>query len=325
MKYILKLISYVMFASMVLVNQGIAEFPEKEVKVIVNYGAGGGVDRTARSLQKFLPSALGKTVIVENHKGAGGKIGLKKFMAEPRDGYTILTAFAPATTYVKFKDPKVFKTDDLDIINIQWTDPAIIYARKDTGWQNIDDMIKAVKANPGKYSFGSSGKGSVGPVLSRVLFKKLGLDVKIVPYKGGGKTRKAFIAGEVHMSAAGSGGALKAKKHSVVLGAFMNGKVPGWENAKPINKLLKKYGYKVKVPYGGAYRFHALHKDVKKNYPKRYKKIVSAYKKTTKSDKDFIAFADKTKVGRDWLGPKKSNKLYKKVDKEFTEIMGGKY
>ncbi|AEA81344.1 tripartite tricarboxylate transporter substrate-binding protein [Pelagibacteraceae bacterium] len=321
MKNLIKIVSLFTLSFFILGNQAFAEFPEKEIKVIVNYGAGGGVDRTARSLQKFLPKAFGKTVIVENHKGAGGKIGLKKFMAEPRDGYSILTAFAPATTYVKFKDSKVFKTDDLDIINIQWVDPAIIYARKDTGWKNIDDMIKAVKANPGKYSFGSSGKGSVGPVLSRVLFKELGLDVKMVPYKGGGKTRKAFIAGEVHMSAAGSGGALKAKKHAVVLGAFMKGSVPGWDKAQPINKLLKKYGYKVKVPYGGAYRFHALHKDVKKNYPKRYKKIISAYKKTTKSNKDFIAFADKTKVGRDWLGPRKSNKLYRKVDKEFTDIM----
>jgi tripartite-type tricarboxylate transporter receptor subunit TctC len=321
MKYALKLILLIFFSFSASLSQLMADYPEKEIKVIVNYGAGGGVDRTARSLQKFLPSQFGKSVIVENHKGAGGKIGLKKFMKEPRDGYTILTAFAPATTYVKFKDPSVFNTDDLDIINIQWIDPAIIIARKDTGWKNIDDMIKAVKANPGKYTFGSSGKGSVGPVLSRVLFKKLGLDIKIVPYKGGGKTRKAFIAGEVHMTAAGSGGALKAKKHSVVLGAFMDGSVPGWDKARPINKVLKQYGYKTKVPYGGAYRFHAVHKDVKTKYPKRYKKIVQAYKKTTRSNKDFIAFADKTKVGRSWLGPKKSNKLYRKVDKEFTDIM----
>ena len=87
------------------------------------------------------------------------------------------------------------------------------------------------------------------------------------------------------MTAAGSGGALKAKKHSVVLGAFMDGSVPGWDKARPINKVLKQYGYKTKVPYGGAYRFHAVHKDVKTKYPKRYKKIVQAYKKTTRSIK----------------------------------------
>ena len=134
MKKISKLVLIVFFSFFGSISQVFADFPEKEIKVIVNYGAGGGVDRTARSLQKFLPTEFGKTVVVENHKGAGGKIGLKKFLAEPRDGYTILTAFAPATTYVKFKDPSIFNTEDLDIINIQWIDPAIIIARKDTGW-----------------------------------------------------------------------------------------------------------------------------------------------------------------------------------------------
>ena len=90
MKYALKLILLIFFSFSVSLTQLMADYPEKEIKVIVNYGAGGGVDRTARSLQKFLPSQFGKSVVVENHKGAGGKIGLKKFMKEPRDGYTIL-------------------------------------------------------------------------------------------------------------------------------------------------------------------------------------------------------------------------------------------
>ncbi len=63
------------FLTCFLSNQAIAEYPEKEVKIIVNYGVGGGVDRTARSIQRFLPDDLGATVLVENHKGAGCKIG----------------------------------------------------------------------------------------------------------------------------------------------------------------------------------------------------------------------------------------------------------
>ena len=181
-----------------------AEFPTKAVRIIVNYGAGGGVDRTARSVQKFLPTALGQSVVVENHKGAGGKIGLKKFMAAPRDGYTILTAFAPATTVVKFKDPKIFKNSDLAIINVQWSDPVMLVARKDTGWKTLDDMVKAAKANPGKLAFASSGKGSAGPIMANILFKKLGLKIKIIPYKGGGKTRAAFKGGHVQMTAGGA-------------------------------------------------------------------------------------------------------------------------
>ena len=72
MKNLIKIISLFTLSYFVLINQAVADFPEKEIKVIVNYGAGGGVDRTARSLQKFLPKAFGKTVIVENHKGKCG-------------------------------------------------------------------------------------------------------------------------------------------------------------------------------------------------------------------------------------------------------------
>jgi len=97
-------------------------FPEKEVTILVNYGAGGAVDRTARSVQPFLPTALGQNVIVENIGGAGGKTGLKAFLEREADGYTILTAFAPATTYGKFTTPGLFEMDDLAIINVQWTD-----------------------------------------------------------------------------------------------------------------------------------------------------------------------------------------------------------
>ncbi|MRG70459.1 tripartite tricarboxylate transporter substrate binding protein [Alphaproteobacteria bacterium HT1-32] len=317
-----RLLPSVLLGAALVASPALAEFPEKEIVVMVNYGAGGAVDRTARSLQKFLPTALGQTVVVENHGGASGKIGIQKYMDAPHDGYTVLTAFAPATTYVKFKDPKVFSMDDLAVINVQWTDPAILIARKDTGWKTLDDMIEAVKADPNKYTISSSGAGAVGNLLSQDLFRKLGLKIKIVPYKGGGKARKAFLSGEVNMTAAGAGGALSARDEAVVLGAFWSGKVEGWPEAKPLNPMLEKYG--VTVPDGGAYRFHAVHADVKKNHPDRFAKLVEAFRTTTTEDKDFIAFADKTGVGRDWHGPDKSDALIRSVDKTFEDILSGK-
>ena len=314
LKYALACAIAVLFTSSVQAE----DFPSKEIKIIVNYGAGGSVDRTARSMQRFLPDALGQSVVVENVGGAGGKIGLKKYMKAPRDGYTILTSFAPATTYVAATAPDVFKADDIDIINVQWIDPGVIVAHKNTGWKTLDDMIKAVRANPGKHTFASSGKTSVGHVLTIDLFKKLGLDVKIVPYKGGGKTRAAFISGETDITAAGLRGMLKAKDASVPLGLYWNSSVDAWPQAIPINDLLKSEGITAEI--GGAYRFHAVHSDVRKNFPDRYKKLVEAFKITTTENKDFIAFADKTKVGRDWIGPDASEALIEKVDASFTKM-----
>lgn len=299
------------------------EFPEHEVTMLVNYGEGGGVDRTARSLQRFLPEALGQSVIVENFGGAAGKVGLQRYMNEvERDGYTVLTAFAPATTLVKFDDPSVFSLDELAIINMQWSDPGILVAHKNTGWETLDDMIEAVRADPGGYAFGSSGRGSVGPVLANVLFEELDLDVRIVPYSGGGDTRRALQAGEVQMTAAGAGGALAIQDDVVVLGAFWSDDVAGWPEARPINPMLEKYG--VSVPEGGAYRFHAVHADVREEYPERYQTLVDAFEAATTSD-EFQQYADETGVGAEWLGPEESTDLIRSVDERFTEIFEDMY
>lgn len=292
---------------------------DRELRIVVNYAAGGAVDRTARSMQKFLPDVLGQSVLVENHKGAGGKIGLQKFMSSDPDGYTVLTAFAPGTTLVKHKDPDVFQLQDLAIINVQWSDPVILVARRETGWKSLSDMIEDVRANPDKFSFGSSGKGAAGPLLSEILFTELDLQIKTVPYQGGGKTRAAFKGGHVDMTAAGAGGALSIQEDAVVLGAFWNAPVTGWPNAKPMNEQLESYG--VTVPAGGSYRFHAVHRSVRDDHPQRWNTLVNAFREVTTNNAGFDAFAQETGVGADWLGPDKSEELIRKIDQQFTRIL----
>ncbi len=291
-------------------------FPEKEIEIIVNYGSGGSVDRTARSVQKYLPEALGQTVVVENIGGAGGKLGIEAYLNKPADGYHVLTSFAPATTYVATTNPDLFSLDDLAIINVQWIDPAVLVVRNDTGWTSLDDMIKAIKTEPGKYTFGSSGATSVGHVLAMNLFKKLGLDVRVVPYKGGGKTRAAFLAGEVHMTAAGARGALRTKDQGIPVALFWDEPIDFWPEAVPVNSALD--GTEVEI--GGAYRFHAVHADVKANHPERFDALVEAFRRTTVENPDFIAFADETNVGRDWRGPEASTELLQNVEASFSEM-----
>ena len=293
-------------------------YPDDEVTFLVNYGAGGGVDRTARALQPFLPDALGAGTVVENIGGAGGKTGLMKFLEREADGYTVLTAFAPATTYTKHTNPELFSMDDLAVLNVQWTDPAILLARKDTGWTSLADMVEAVRADPGGYTFGSSGKGSVGPILARQLFGALDLDVKSVPYKGGGATRKAFAGGEVDMTAAGAGGATSIADDAVVLGAFWPDPIPEWPTATPINDALEPYG--VEVADGGAYRFHAVHADVRRNHPERFDALVEALETATTSEA-FVEAAEESGVGHDWFGPDESQALIERVDATFTDLL----
>lgn len=296
-------------------------FPEKPVTMLVNYGAGGGVDMTARSIQRFLPDALGQNVVVENHPGAGGKVGLIKFMEAPRDGYTVLTAFAPATTNVRVGDPSIFENDDLAIINVQWSDEVVLVANKETGWTSLGDMIEAVRANPGQYSFGSSGRGSAGPIMVDLLFEALDLDVKIVPYAGGGKTRAAIQGGHVDMIAGGNSGHVPLGDSVNMIGVFWDEPVPEWPDGQTVNAQLEEYG--VELPTAAAYRFHAVHSDVRDNHPERFKALVEAFRETTLNNEAFHEFADSISVRRDWLGPQESQALINEVDARFYDILSG--
>jgi len=306
----------------VMVAPAIGKYPEKEVRIIVNYGVGGGVDRTARSIQRFLPEALGASVLVENHKGAGGKIGYKYFLKQPKDNYNILCAFIPALTSVEAKNPGLFKMADLAYINVQWSDPGLLVAHKDAPFNTMEEFIEAARKAPNKYSFSVAGKGAVGYLLSNLMFKKLGLKINMVPYPSGGKARAAIQGGHVHLTSGGAGGMLTVKEVTKPLGLFWDKPVAGWPNAKPINPVLKKYG--VQMPVGAAYRFFAVHAEAKEKYPEDFKALVEAFRKTTTENQKFIEFCNKTKVDRNWFGPEKTIEILTEADKEFQKIIKGK-
>jgi tripartite-type tricarboxylate transporter receptor subunit TctC len=318
-KWIFTALLVIIFGFSITAVEADAKYPEKEVRIIVNYGAGGGVDRTARSVQRFLPDALGVSVLVENHKGAGGKIGYKYYLKQKKNPYNILCAFIPALTNVGIKEPGLFNPKDLAYINVQWSDPAILVARKELPFDTLEEFIEYAKKNPGKLAFSISGKGAVGYLLSDTLFKKMGLKINMVPYAGGGKARAAIQGGHVQLTAAGAGTMLTVKEIVKPLGVFWNKPVMGWPGAKPINESLKKYN--VTAPVGAAYRFFAVHKETKQKYPQEFKTLVEAFKKTTTENKDFIDFSDKSMVGRDWYGPDETEKILIDAHREFEKIL----
>jgi putative tricarboxylic transport membrane protein len=294
-------------------------YPEREVELLVNYGSGGSVDRMARSVQPYLPDALGSGVIVENIGGAGGKVGLGQFMEREADGYTVLTAFAPATTYVKHTTPGMFEMDDLAVINVQWIDPAVLIASTSTGWTTLGEAIEAIRAAPGEYTFGSSGAGSVGPVLTEALFSSLDLDVKIVPYSGGGEARRAFLSGEVDLTAAGVKGADSVKDAAVPLALFWEESDPAWPEAPTIATALE--GYDVDAPIGGAYRFFAVKSELKENHPERFDALVEAFRATVQDNAAFKTSADEAGVGTLWTGPEKGQAMIERADTYFSKLL----
>ena len=293
-------------------------YPSKEIRIVVASGVGGSIDRMSRSVQRFLPDILGVSVLVENHKGAGGKIGIRYFLKQPADGHTIFVFGQPTLTIVQKKAPDLYEMDDFSYININWVDPTIVLAHKDTGWKSLDDMIQAAKKEPGKYSFSLADLTSTGAIMGQLLFRKLGLDIKNVPYDSGGSARTALRGHHVDMTAGGSKGARTIADVSVPLGVFWNQTVPSWPNAPLMNDALKKYN--VKVPNAGSIRFFATHTAFKKNHPDRWKILVDAFDKLINEHEGFKAFCDKAKIGREWHGPDGSTAIAMEAHEFFKDL-----
>lgn len=293
------------------------KYPDHEILTVVATSAGGSVDRMARAVQRFLPDVLGVSNIVENRKGAGGKIALNYFFKKPADGYTLLAWHQPGITFYSKRNPKGYKLDDFAFINFNWIDPTILVAHKNTGWKSLEDMIQAVKKNPGKYSFGTASLNAAGAVFPKLLFKKLGLDVRIVPYTSS-EAKAALMGGHVDMTGGGSEGMLTVEDYVVPLGVFWKGKVAAWPNAKTINEQIAKYN--VKLPNGGSFRLFATHKKFKEKYPEKFNILANAFKKLITENKAFQDYCDKGSIGREWQGPEEAMKMAYEIDGAFKDI-----
>ncbi len=191
-------------------------------------------------------------------------------------------------------------------------------ARKDLGWNSLDDLIAAAKKEPGKYSFAAPSANSAGTVMAKMLFEKLGLDIKIVPYDGGGSARASFRGGHTNITGGGAAGMLVVEDIAAPIGVFWKKSITTWPKAKTINEQLAQHN--LKLPLAGSFRLFAVPKAFREKYPDRFDKLVGAFKKLVTEHKEFQAFCDKGDIGRDWLGPEESFELVKEVHDTFIDI-----
>jgi tripartite-type tricarboxylate transporter receptor subunit TctC len=178
-----------------------AGYPDRPVKVIVPFAAGGPTDVMARLLAQKLSEKLGQQFFIENVGGAGGNIGAASAARAAGDGYTLLIA---SSSYVV--NPSLYKNcpydpykDFVPIILAAIT-PNILIVHPSVQAKTAKELIELIKANPNKFTFASPGLGTT-PDLASDLFKvTYKLDFAIAPYKGGGPAAQAVLANEVPAS-----------------------------------------------------------------------------------------------------------------------------
>ncbi|MFE1570285.1 Bug family tripartite tricarboxylate transporter substrate binding protein [Comamonas odontotermitis] len=161
-------------------------YPSKPITIVVGYPPGGSTDLVGRLVATELSERLKQPVVIENLGGAGGAIGAQKVAKATADGYTLLVSanneMAIAPFINKAVKYDVFK--DFAPIGLVATQPMVLVASHSTGVKNANDFIQLVAANPGKYSYGSSGVGTALHLAGEMVKQSGGLDMIHVPYKG---------------------------------------------------------------------------------------------------------------------------------------------
>jgi len=172
-----------------------ASWPNRSVRIVVPYGAGGTADIMSRIIGQQLSKQLGQPFVIENKGGASTTIGAADVARSPADGYTLIVV-TPTFAVAQFVYPNLpFAAKDFTPVALFITTPLLLVVNPSLGFKTVGDYIKFAKANPGKITFASSGAGSTPHLGFELLMEQAGINLLHIPYKGGGEAVASVLSG----------------------------------------------------------------------------------------------------------------------------------
>ena len=191
-----------------LAMPAMAEYPERDIQGIIQWGAGGSTDTVSRSVTPHAEAVLGAKVILQNVTGGVGAIGLNQADRADADGYTLLFG---AENPLLYKVMGLGEKDYADFvpINVIARGIPILVAQPDAPFDTFPEMIAYISENPGEVRFGSTGPGGLPSVVTAMINDKTPIDVTAVPYDGDGPALTALQGGAIDVMPAVLGAALE--------------------------------------------------------------------------------------------------------------------
>lgn len=200
-----------------IATKAFAEFPDKSIRMIIPWKAGGGTDSLGRGIQAAFEEAAGQKLVIDNISGAGTVTGTLQALKAKPDGYTVLmNGSTDVVSPLTFKPSLPYNLDSFKYVGGFFFSPTWVLSHKDRGYGSLQELLDDAKENPGKISLGTAGSAGSQMIMASAIKGVTGYDVTIVPYSGGADLKKAILGNQV------SAGIIHAP---VLLGAVKKGVV----------------------------------------------------------------------------------------------------
>ncbi len=201
------------FLSLALLLPGPAlaqdDYPSRPITMIIPFPPGGVADQTARAIIGPLEKELKRAVAIRNVGGAGGAVGMAAAANAKPDGYTILLALSSISIIPEadklFGRKPAYTIDQLTPIALLGADPTVLVVRSESPWKTVKELEEAAKKEPGKLSYSSSGVYGTLHMAMAMFTNAAGINLKHVPFNGGGPAVTALLGGHVDALASGPG------------------------------------------------------------------------------------------------------------------------
>jgi tripartite-type tricarboxylate transporter receptor subunit TctC len=219
MKHLGRLASVLAVAMAPSMTHAQEAWPSRSITFIVPYAAGGYTDLVGRMTARYVESALGKPVVVDNRPGAGGIVGTQAVATAAPDGYTFCVCSIGAISIAPFAQKVGYDpVQDLAPIGIVSSIAQVVIVNKDLPAKTMTELVSYAKSHPGKLNYGSSGAGGLTHYSVELFLARTGTSAVHIPFKGGAPSTAAVISGDVDFAFANMTDALPQVEAGVVRG-----------------------------------------------------------------------------------------------------------
>ena len=200
MKSISKIFLVVLLGALLSPVMAQEQYPNKPIKFVVPYPAGGVSDNSSRAIADRLGRELGQTMIIENKAGAASTLSSNYVSRSAPDGYTLYAA--PVSIVINPVLQAKVEYDaqrDFAPISMMITSAFVLQANLDLKVKDLKELLALIRANPDKFAIGTSGMGSINHLAAEYFIKNFGLKMAVIHYKGGAPAATDLIGGRIHM------------------------------------------------------------------------------------------------------------------------------